>query len=132
MGVFGFLKKNKVELSDEQKRWNRMWDLWVEGRAGSPYAELMTYQSEVNNGGHDQYFFNLENTGALQKELAALETILPEKLQRNLRDAYQAYGALPHNADEQAGALLDPYDDAFYESEEEINCILREYASGIE
>ena len=60
MGVFSFFKKSKVELTDEQKKWNKMWDLWVEGRADSPYSELMTYQSEINNGGHDQYFFNIE------------------------------------------------------------------------
>lgn len=62
MGVFSFFKKSKVELTDEQKKWNKMWDLWVEGRTGSPYSELMTYQSEINNGGHDQYFFNIENS----------------------------------------------------------------------
>ena len=54
MGVFSFFKKSKVELTGEQKKWNIMWDLWVEGRADSPYAELMTYQSEINNGGHDR------------------------------------------------------------------------------
>ena len=70
MGVFDFLKKGKAELSDEQKKWNKMWDLWTEGRADFPYKELMSYQSEVNNGGHDQYFFNTENTDDLQKELS--------------------------------------------------------------
>ena len=67
MGVFILFKKRKAELTDKQKKWNRMWDLWVEGRADSPYAELMTYQSEINNGGHDQYFVNIENTGDLQR-----------------------------------------------------------------
>ena len=60
-------KKNKAEsreivLSDEQQKWNKMWELWVNGRADSPYAELMTYQSEINNGGHAQYFHNIDNT----------------------------------------------------------------------
>lgn len=66
MGVFGFFGKSKAEQSDEEKKWNKMWDLWAEGCAASPYAELMTYQSEINNGGHDRYFFNIENTGDLQ------------------------------------------------------------------
>ena len=44
MGVFRFFKKNKAEPTDEQKKWNKMWDLWAEGRADSPYAELMTYE----------------------------------------------------------------------------------------
>ena len=111
MGVFDFLKKGKAELSDEQKKWNKMWDLWTEGRADSPYKELMSYQSEVNNGGHDQYFFNTENTDDLRKELSVLEAVLPKKLQRNLRDAYSAY--LDKESDETAQAILEQCDDTF-------------------
>ena len=132
MGVFDFLKKGKAELSDEQKKWNKMWDLWTEGRADSPYKELMSYQSEVNNGGHDQYFFNIENSGNLQKEMAVLKTVLPAKLRDNLQNAYDAYLKLTNEeSDEQAGTILSQYDDEFYKGEEEINCILRAYASKI-
>ena len=104
-----------------------------EGRADSPYAELMTYQSEINNGGHDQYFVNIENTGDLQRSMAVLETVLPAKLQENLRKAYNAYLKLADKeADEQAERMLSQCDDVFYKDEEEINGILREYASKIE
>ena len=61
MGLFDLFKKKKVELTEEQLKWNKMWDLWTDGNAESPYAELMTYQSEINNGGHGQYFCNIEN-----------------------------------------------------------------------
>ena len=133
MGVFSFFKKSKVELTDEQKKWNKMWDLWVEGRADSPYSELMTDQSEINNGGHDQYFFNIENSGNLQKEMAVLKTVLPAKLRDNLQNAYDAYLKLTNEeSDEQAGTILSQYDDEFYKVEEDINRILREYASQIE
>ena len=133
MGVFSFFKKSKVELTDEQKKWNKMWDLWAEGRADSPYAELMTYQSEINNGGHDQYFFNIENSGNLQKEMTVLKTVLPAKLRDNLQNAYDAYLKLTNEeSDEQAGTILSQYDDEFYKVEEDINRILREYASQIE
>lgn len=71
-----------------------MWELWGEGKADSPYAEVLTYQSEINNGGHDQYFFNIENTGDLKKELAVLNSVLPELLKKNLNAAYKAYVAL--------------------------------------
>ena len=54
MGLFDLFRKSKAELSDEQEKWNKMWNLWEENRADTPYAELMTYQSELNNGGHDQ------------------------------------------------------------------------------
>ena len=133
MGVFSFFKKSKAELTDEQKKWNKMWDLWEEGRTDSPYSELMTYQSEINNGGHDQYFFNIENSGNLQKEMAVLKTVLPAKLRDNLQNAYDAYLKLTNEeSDEQAGTILSQYDDEFYKVEEDINRILREYASQIE
>ena len=90
----------------------------------------MTYQGEVNNGGHDQYFLNTENAGDLQKEMAILETVLPENLQSNLQKAYAAYRALNEKAsDEKAQAVLEQCDEAFYENENEIDCILKAYAA---
>ena len=76
MGLFDIFKKKKVELTEEQSKWNKMWELWTEKKVDSPYAELMTYQSEINNGGHDQYFTNVENTSDLNKEISDLEQIL--------------------------------------------------------
>ena len=101
MGLFDAFKKKKVELTEDQKKWNEMWELWVEGNAESPYAELMTYQSEINNGGHDQYFTNVENTSDLQKDMSVLESILSEKLKQNLQKAYQAYLLLEEKEDDE-------------------------------
>ena len=150
MGLFDFFKKKKEELPAKQKEktdasereatsdaveqdaWDRMWELWGEGNADSPYAEVLTYQSEINNGGHDQYFFNVENTGNLQREMAILETALPAKLRENLQNAYNAYRKLTNEeSGEQTETMLSQYDDEFYKGEEEINCILRAYASKI-
>ena len=128
MGLFDIFKKKKVELTEEQLKWNKMWDLWVEEKADSPYAELMTYQSEINNGGHDQYFNNVENTGDLQKEMMALETVLSPKLKENLKNAYEAYVILEENdEDEQAEETLEHCDNVFYGNEGEIDRILKEY-----
>ena len=131
MGILGLFKKNKAELPDEQKKWNKMWELWTEGRADSSYAELMTYQSEVNNGGHEQYFLNLENRGSLQREMTALDAVLPAKLQNNLRDAYKAYATLSEKENGKTEAALEPFDEMFYENEDEITRILKEYADKI-
>lgn len=129
MGLFDILRKKKTELTDEQFRWNKMWDLWTEGENQSPYTELMTYQSEINNGGHDQYFLNIGNTGDLQKEMSALGQLLSPELKENLRKAYEAYIALEENEeDEKAAEILEKCDNAFYENEEEINNILEEYS----
>jgi len=133
MGLFNIFKKKKKELTEEQLKWNKMWELWTEEKVASPYAELMTYQSEINNGGHDQYFTNVENTGDLSKEISALEQILSTELKDNLNKAYKAYMILEKNdEDEEAEETLEQCDDVFYENEEEINRLLEEYACKIE
>ena len=132
MGFFDAIKKKKAVLSDEQKGWNMMWDLWASGQVNSPYAELMTYQSEINNGGHDQYFVNVENVSDLRKEMAALMTILPETLQHNLQIAYQAYlESSEKDIDQSADEILEKCDEAFFENEEQINDLLKAYAERI-
>ena len=132
MGLFTFLKKKQTKLTDEQQKWNKMWDLWGEEKAESPYAQLMTYQSEVNNGGHHQYFTNVENTSDLRNEISILETILTAKHKNNLRKAYETYLVLEEKEDECAENILEQCDDVFYENEEEINHMLEEYAAIIE
>lgn len=132
MSLFDFLHKKKMELTDEQRKWDKMWELWTNGQADSPYAELMTYQSEINNGGHDQYFTNLENTGDLLKEMSTLGTILSAKLKNNLQEAYKAYLVLEGKEnDEKAEEIIEQCDSVFYENEQEINQILEEYAAKI-
>lgn len=132
MGLFDIFKK-KTQVSEENLKENKMWDLWVEQKAESPYAELMTYQSEVNNGGHLQYFDNVKNTGDLQKELSVLEQILPQDLKENLKEAYKAYLILEENEDDETvDEILDGCDNRFDDKQEDINVILKEYASKIE
>ena len=133
MGLFDIFKEKKVELTEEQIKWNKMWELWTEEKVESPYAELMTYQSEINNGGHSQYFTNVENTGDIQKDMSAVETILSKKMSTNLKKAYKAYLVLEEKEeDEKAEEILEQCDNVFYELEEEINHVLEEYASKIE
>ena len=132
MGLFDLFKAKNTDLTEEQRKWNKMWDMWVEGQVDSPYAELMTYQSEINNGGHDQYFTNVENTGDLQKEIMVLRNVLSPKLNENLKKAYEAYVILEEkDEDEQAEEALSQCDDVFYENEDEVNCILEEYADNV-
>ena len=106
-----------------------MWELWSEEKAVVPYAQLMTYQSEVINGGHDQYFTNVENTSDLQKEISILDTILPIKHRTNFQTAYKAYMALEE--DEYAAEILEQCDGVFWENEEVLNHILENYAATI-
>ena len=122
-------KKTKVELTESQLKWNRMWELWTEGKVESPIGELMTYQSEINNGGHSQYFFNTENTDDLQMNLVNVFSILPKELKDNLEKAYKAYMVLEQNEDnEEAEKILEKCDDVFYENEHKIIRILEQYS----
>ena len=128
MGLFDIFRKKK-ELTPQELKWNKMWDLWADGKIASPYAELMTYQSEVNNGGHDQYFINVENNGDLKTEMTRLKKILPVNHINNLHMAYEAFLALEKNdEDENAEEMLNKCDDIYFKNEEEINRILEEYS----
>lgn len=129
--MFGLLKrkKTKVELTESQLKWNRMWEIWTEGKVESPIGELMTYQSEINNGGHSQYFFNTENTDDLQMNMVNLLSILPKELRANLENAYKAYLVLEQDEDNgEAEEILEKCDDVFYENEQNIIRILEQYS----
>lgn len=125
-------KKNKdiddIVLSEDDEKWNRMWDLWAEGEIESPYNELMTYQSEVNNGGHHQYFLNIENNGDVRKDIDALCTILPGVLTENIQTAFKSYIELELDKNIDTNEeILEKCDDVFWENEEMINSILENY-----
>ena len=122
---------NSSALSQEDQRFNKMWDLWSEGKISSPYAELMTYQSEINNGGHDQFFYNVSQSDSVERVVGELYKILPETLASNLRTAHNA---LLENGDDMDvnEEVFEECDDIFYENEEHINHILQEYSKNIE
>lgn len=125
-------KKNKAIgediISEADEKWNRMWDLWAEGEIESPYNELMTYQSEVNNGGHHQYFLNTENNGDVRKNVDTLCTILPGVLTDNIKSAFKAYIELEQDKNIEANEeILEKCDDVFYENEEMINGFLESF-----
>ena len=136
MVIFDLFKKKKYELGEKELKWNKMWDLYIDDEIESPYRELMTYQSEVNNGGHCQYFSNIENIGDLKKELSSLEKILSLKMNDNVQRAYKTYLILEDMSDdedvESFENIIEECDNIFYDNEEEINNILREYASKLE
>lgn len=123
MGFFDLFRKKKApDLND-------LWALWEEGKLPSPYAQLMTYQSEINNGGHSQYFFNTANSGDLQAEVTAVLSLLPEPLRSNLQQAYEAFAAQADIADDVNDALFERCDEVFYAHEQLVNSLLEAYAA---
>ena len=128
MGLFDKLKQ-KDELPEKDRKWNKMWDLWAEGQAASPYAQLMTYESEVNNGGHLQYFDNTENVCDLKTEVETAFAILPEPLKGNLKRAYEAFLVYEENDEDVENDPFSEFDDVFYENEQLLLDLLQAYAN---
>ncbi len=129
MSIFRlFSRKKQVKLTDEQRKWNKMRELWANEGLDSPYQELMTYQSEVNNGGHAQYFSNLQNCRGLENEMSAVCLLLSPSLTENLNRACQAYLTLEEKDDASAEQALKQCDGIFYQCETEITQILEDFA----
>ena len=120
--------KNR-ELTEEERKWNLMWDMWVRGEADSPYAELMEYEGEVNNGGHSQYFFNLANCEHLDADVKTILEILPNPLHDNLKRGYDAFMAQEDICDDDNEELFDECDNVFTEHEQILIDILKEYSN---
>lgn len=131
MGIFDWFKKKEQPI--EELKWNKMWDLWAEEKAISPYLELMTYESEINNGGHMQFFDNVSSTSDLPYTVSALYRILNGVLKANLKKAYDAYLKYSDEDDyDTLDEILNECDDVFYENEGDVEAILKEYAKTVE
>ena len=127
MGIFDIFKKKKAALTTDQKL-DKMWDLWAINKLDLPCAKLMKYESEVNNGGHSQYFYNVANCGDLAVEVEAVLSMLPEPLRENLARGYAAFSEQDDISDDVNEELFEECDDLFYEHEQLIIDILYEAA----
>lgn len=105
-----------------------MWDLWADGKLNLPCAKLIRYESEVDNGGHSQYFFNVANCGDLAVEVEAVLSMLPEPLRENLARGYAAFSEQNDVSDDVNDELFEECDDVFYEHEQLIIDIIYEAA----
>lgn len=120
--------RKKAKLSESERKWNLMWDLWANGKVASPYAELMAYQAEVNNGGHSQYFFNTANCGDLGTSVDVLLEILPDPLRENLKWGYDAFSVMENISDDSNDELFNECDSVFYAHEQLVLDLLHGYA----
>ena len=130
MSIFDLFKRKKETLTTEEKL-DRMWELWEIGGLKDPCAKLMTYESEVNNGGHSQYFYNIANCGDLAAEVEAVLSMLPEPLRENFNRGYTAFAAQEDISDDDNEELFEECDDVFYEHEQLLIDILYESAKSL-
>ena len=131
MGFFDIFKKKNTALTTDQKL-EKMWELWAEDKLDLPCAKLMKYESEVNNGGHSQYFYNVANCGDLAVEVEAVLSMLPEPLRENLARGYAAFSEQDDISDDVNDELFEECDDVFYEHEQLIIDIIYETAKNFE
>ena len=131
MGIFDIFKKKKAALTTDQKL-DKLWDLWAVNKLDLPCAKLMKYESEVNNGGHSQYFFNVANCGDLAAEVEAVLSMLPEPLRENLARGYAAFSEQDDISDDVNDELFEECDDVFYKHEQLIIDIIYEAAKSFE
>ena len=118
----------KAHMEEEAAaKFNRMWDLWAKGDIPSPYADLMTYYSEVNNGSHAQFFDNVSSTGHLEAVMHELKVIVPFDIRVSLVEAHNAFKVNGADAEENVD-FFDHADEVFYEREDLINKILEDYS----
>ena len=127
MGIFDIFKKKNAVPTTEEKL-NKMWECWAENKLDLPCAKLMKYESEVDNGGHSQYFFNVANCGDLATEVEVVLSMLPEPLRENLARGYAAFSAQEDISDDVNDELFEECDDVFYEHEQLIINIIYEAA----
>lgn len=125
------LFKSRKPLTLQQKKWNRLWQLWQQNQVSEPYAQIMEYDSQVNNGGHSQYFFNTDNCSDVHREAGVLLQALPEPLKENFRRAYASFCAQADVCEEDE-ALLSHCDQVFYDKEHLLLRMLEAYAETIE
>lgn len=128
MGLFDIFKKKKEKPLTAEESWNRIWELWEMGDILPPLSNLLTYESEVNNGGHSQYFFNVANGGDLHAEVKGVLSLLSQPLHENLLRAYTAFSAQGDISDDVNDALFEECDNIFYKQEQLIINIIQQAA----
>lgn len=120
--MFSFFKK-KTELTKEQKRWNKLWEMYDSGELediNSDIYALCEYESGVNGEGHSGFFCN--NEDEMPGFNKSLENILPAQLYDNFCKALNSYET------EKEDEICENADDYFYEHEQQIIDILQSFA----
>lgn len=137
-------KKPDKRLSIEDQKWNKLWQLWSDVTLNNNYDNyiytLMTYSSEINNGGHLQFFLN-ERNNQVDFDIINqhLKTALSPLLYDNYFKAYNLFKSLnlkveciEDYVDVEMENHFQEFDKCFYDNEESINQTIKDYANTIE
>ena len=125
---------NSTEEQDPklERKWNKMWTLWMNDKLESPYQEILTYENEVRNGSHLHYFNWIQGQEDFEKIIDVVSLNLEGTvLEPIFNKAYAAYKELDQN-EEEANQILQFCDDAFAETADDIEKFLETIASKIQ
>lgn len=128
MGLFDIFKK-KEPLTDEQIKLNYLWEMWRQEQVDEPYNTLMTYDNELNNGGHTRFFLNIAYWGSVEKAVNNICKELPDVLKENLQTAYSHYLVLINEENNETESKIYECDKVFYDNEHLLTEMFQNYAN---
>lgn len=131
MGLFDIFKK-KEPMTDEQLKWEYLWEQWRLEEVPEPYNTLMTYYKEIKKEGHTRFFLNIAFCGEVEKAVNKIGDLLPSVLCENLKTAYSHYVILVNEENEETEQKIRDCDTFFDENEQLLLDIIQEYADTLE
>ena len=131
MGLFDIFRK-KEPMTDEQLKWEYLWEKWQLEEVPEPYNTIMTYYKEIKKEGHTRFFINIAFCGEVEKAVEKIGSLLPPVLCENLKTAYSHYVILVNEENEETESKIRECDTFFDENEQLILDIIQEYADTLE
>ncbi len=131
MGLFDIFKK-KEPMTDEQLKWEYLWEQWRLEEVPEPYNTLMTYYKEIKKEGHTRFFLNIAFCGEVEKAVNKIGDLLPSVLCENLKTAYSHYVVLVNEENEETEQKIRDCDTFFDENEQLLLDMIQEYANTLE
>lgn len=124
-------EEKSVKLTESEVKWNKLWELYGNGKWDNPIFYLCDYESGINGEGHFGFFFNTGNSqeNGLQTYCVELRKVFPNDLYDNFNKAYQCW---LQGDDEQSEKACNVADEFFYQNENKIIEILQRYANTLE
>ena len=126
------LNSSEEQNPEMERKWNKMWMLWMNDKLESPYQEILTYENEVRNGSHLQYFNWIQEHEDFEKIIDVVSLNLEGTvLEPIFSKAYTAYLELDQN-EEDANQILLACDASFGDERDNIEKYLETIASKIQ
>lgn len=125
------LNETEEQNPELEEKWYKMWQLWMNNRLESPYQEILTYENEVRNGSHLQYFNWIQEHEDFEKTVnVVLLNLKGTVLEPIFNKAYTAYQELDQN-EEVANQILLACDASFGDERDNIEKYLETIAAKI-